>query len=235
MGGSCENSAFGPCRNAYNDDRVSGGSSGGSAVAVALDMCAFALGSDTGGSIRQPASYNGIVGIKPTNSRVSRYGLMAFAGTLDTIGVFTRTVKDNAYILSIIAGEDSKDSSSSTMPVDNYLESIKGSIKGKRIAVIREVQDLVEKTEQAELFKDILKFCIKNGADVTVANLPEYENVLPVYYTIAPAEASSNMNRFDGIRFAGKTAETPWDIVKDTRSNLLGREVKRRIRQLCAV
>lgn len=229
MGGSCENSAFGPCRNAYNDNRVSGGSSGGSAVAVALDMCAFALGSDTGGSVRQPASYNGIVGIKPTNSRVSRYGLMAFAGTLDTIGVFTRTVKDNAYILSIIAGEDVKDSSSSSMPVDNYLEHIKGSIKGKRIAVIKEVQELVEKTEQAELFRSILQFCQDNGAIVTTAQLPEYENVLPVYYTIAPAEASSNMNRFDGIRFAGKPADTAWDIVKNTRSALLGKEVKRRI------
>jgi aspartyl-tRNA(Asn)/glutamyl-tRNA(Gln) amidotransferase subunit A len=229
MGGSCENSAFGPCRNAYNDDRVSGGSSGGSAVAVALDMCAFALGSDTGGSVRQPASYNGIVGIKPTNARVSRYGLMAFAGTLDTIGVFTRTVKDNAYILSIIAGEDSKDSSSSSVPVDNYLESIKGSIKGKKIAVIKQVQDLVKKTEQAELFSDILEFCHNNGAIVSIEELPDYENVLPVYYTIAPAEASSNMNRFDGIRFAGKKADTAWDIVRNTRSDLLGREVKRRI------
>ena len=229
MGGSCENSAFGPCRNAYDDDRVSGGSSGGSAVAVALDMCAFALGSDTGGSVRQPSSYNGTVGLKPTNSRVSRYGLMAFAGTLDTVGVITRDVKDNAYIMSIIAGEDKNDSSSSKVPVDDYLDNIKGDIKGKRIAVIRQVQELVEKTEQADLFKDILKFCKDNGAIVTEAELPEYENVLPVYYTIAPAEASSNMNRFDGIRFAGIDGETTKDIVRNTRSTLLGREVKRRI------
>lgn len=229
MGGSCENSAYGSCRNAYNDDRVSGGSSGGSAVAVALDMCAFALGSDTGGSIRQPASYNGIVGIKPTNSRVSRHGLMAFAGTLDTIGVFTRNVKDNAYILSIIAGCDSKDQTSSTEPVDNYLENIKGSIQGKKIAVIRQVQELVNKTEQADLFKNILKFCEDNGAIISTAELPEYENVLAAYYTIAPAEASSNMNRFDGIRFAGLSADSSWDIVRNTRSTLLGKEVKRRI------
>ena len=229
MGGSCENSAFGPCRNAYNDDRVSGGSSGGSAVAVALDMCAFALGSDTGGSVRQPASYNGIVGIKPTNSRVSRYGLMAFAGTLDTVGVFTRNVKDNAYILSIIAGKDSEDSSSSDVVVDDYLNEIKGSINGKRIAVIRQVQELVEKTEQADTFREILEFCENNGAIVTTAELPDYENVLPVYYTIAPAEASSNMNRFDGIRYAGLNAETALDIIKGTRSSLLGKEVKRRI------
>lgn len=229
MGGSCENSAFGPCRNAYNDDRVSGGSSGGSAVAVALDMCAFALGSDTGGSVRQPSSYNGTVGLKPTNSRVSRYGLMAFAGTLDTIGVISRDVKDNAYVMSIIAGEDKNDSSSASVPVDNYLENIKGDIRGKRIAVIRQVQELVEKTEQADLFKEILQFCESNGAVVSTVELPEYENVLPVYYTIAPAEASSNMNRFDGIRFAGVEGETVKDIVRNTRSTLLGKEVKRRI------
>jgi len=230
MGGSCENSAFGACRNAYNDDRVSGGSSGGSAVAVALDMCAFALGSDTGGSIRQPASYNGIYGIKPTNSRVSRYGLMAFAGTLDTIGVFTRSAKDNAYVLSIMAGSDERDETSSKEPVDNYLSLIKCEIAGKRIAIIKEVQELVEKTEHADNFRKVLDYCQKHGASVTETSVKEYVSILPVYYTIAMAEASSNMNRFDGIRFTSSIGnENFMGIVKCTRSQLLGKEVKRRI------
>ena len=230
MGGSCENSAYGPCKNAYDDTRVSGGSSGGSAVAVALDMCAFALGSDTGGSVRQPASYNGIVGLKPTNGRVSRYGLMAYAGTLDTIGVLSKNVEDNAYVMSVIAGFDDRDTSSSIEPVDNYLEYIKHNISGKRIAIIQECQGLVEKTDQRDLFQKIVTFCQKNGAVVTKVSLPEYKNVLPAYYTIAPAEASSNMNKFDGIRFRDtiddKDAES---ITVATRSGLLGKEVKRRI------
>lgn len=230
MGGSCENSAFGPCKNAYDDTRVSGGSSGGSAVAVALDMCAFALGSDTGGSVRQPASYNGVVGIKPTYARVSRYGLMAYAGTLDTIGVFTRDVKDNAYIMSIIAGQDERDASSSSNPVDDYLNSIVGDIRGKKIAIIKDVQELVEKTEQHDLFNKILKFCKDNGAIVNEAELDGYENILSAYYTIAFAEASSNMNRFDGIRFENSIGgDSAKDITTNTRTSLLGREVKRRI------
>ena len=230
MGGSCENSAFGPCKNAYSDDRVSGGSSGGSAVAVALDMCAFALGSDTGGSVRQPASYNGVFGIKPTNSRVSRYGLMAFAGTLDTIGVITRTPRDNAYILSIIAGVDEKDETSSKEPVDNYLDCITNNISGKKIAVIKEVQDLIDKTEHKENFQKVLSYCQKHGAIVSEVSVKEYVSILPVYYTIAMAEASSNMNRFDGVRFGRALGgETFMEVVKGTRSKYLGKEVKRRI------
>ena len=230
MGGSCENSAFGPCRNAHDDNRVSGGSSGGSAVAVALDMCAFSLGSDTGGSIRQPASYNGIVGIKPTNYRVSRYGLMAFAGSLDTIGVFTRNVKDNAFVMSIIAGKSNNDSTTLDIPVDDYSQFISGDIKGKKIAIIREVQELVNKTEQASIFQDLLRYCQENGAIVTESILPEYTSILPVYYTTAFAEATTNMNRYDGIRFGAKEdADGYQDIVVKTRSRNLGREVKRRI------
>ena len=152
MGGSCENSAFGPCKNAHDDTKVSGGSSGGSAVSVALDMCSFALGSDTGGSVRQPASYNGIVGLKPTYGRLSRDGLCAFAGSLDTVGIFTRDVKDNAYILSILAGKDINDNTSSDAIVDDYLSEIKLSIVDKRIAVIKEVQQLVEKTPYAHVY-----------------------------------------------------------------------------------
>lgn len=230
MGGSCENSAFGPCRNAHDDTRVSGGSSGGSAVAVALDMCAFALGSDTGGSVRQPASYNGVFGIKPTNSRVSRLGLMAFAGTLDTIGVLGKTAKDCAYVLSIIAGKDNCDVSSSDESVDDYLALTLGNVVGKKIAIIKEVQELVQKTEHADLFQKVLSYCQKHGAIVTETSIKKYTSILPVYYTIAMAEASSNMNRFDGIRYTGTMpGETYMDIVRSSRSNLLGKEVKRRI------
>ena len=231
MGGSCENSAFGPCKNAHDDSRVSGGSSGGSAVAVALDMCAFALGSDTGGSVRQPASYNGIVGLKPTYGRISRYGLCAYASSLDTVGIFTRDVKDNAYVLSIIAGADAKDNTSSSATVDDYLSSIKDSINGKRIAIIKEVQELVKKTPYVDKYQDIIKFCQKNGAIVTETSIKEYEKVLPAYYTIAPAEASSNMGRVDGVRLASfeKNLDSLESIYVSIRSKYLGREVKRRI------
>lgn len=230
MGGSCENSAFGHCKNAHDDTRVSGGSSGGSAVAVALDMCAFALGSDTGGSVRQPASYNGVVGIKPTHGRNSRYGLMAYAGSLDTIGIFTKDVKDSAYILSLIAGKDVRDERSADVMVDDYLNEIKNSIKGKKIAIIKEVQELVAKTEYADICQKVLNFCQEHGAVVTETSLPEYESVLPAYYTIAMAEASSNMGRFDGIKYTSSCGENDLESVyKTTRSELLGREVKRRI------
>ena len=231
MGGSCENSAFGPCKNAYDDTRVSGGSSGGSAVAVALDMCAFALGSDTGGSVRQPASYNGIIGLKPSYGRISRYGLCAFASSLDTVGIFTKNVKDNAYILSIISGKDYHDNTSSSAPVDNYLSKIKDDIAGKRIAIIKEVQELVLKTPHAGVYQKVLDFCQKHGAIVSEHSVPEYVKILPVYYTFAFAEASSNMGRFDGIRFANNNhhADSLQDMYLKTRSLGLGKEVKRRI------
>lgn len=231
MGGSCENSAYGACKNAHDDTRVSGGSSGGSAVAVALDMCAFALGSDTGGSVRQPASYNGVVGLKPTHGRNSRYGLMAYAGSLDTIGVIAKDVKDVAYVMSIIAGRDDKDGTTFDVVVDDYLNEIKGTIAGKRIAIIKEVQGLVEKTENADIYQKVVEFCQKHGAVVSETSLPEYESVLPAYYTIAMAEASSNMGRFDGIKYTARcdNAESINEVYRKTRTELLGREVRRRI------
>lgn len=231
MGGSCENSAYGPCKNAHNDKYVSGGSSGGSAVAVALDMCAFALGSDTGGSIRQPSSYNGVVGLKPTYGRVSRYGLTAYADSLDTLGPITKNVDDNALILSIMAGKDSKDMTSSPVKVDDYLHSIENSIKGKKIAIIKEVQELVDKTDYAHVYQQIVDFCQEHGAFVTKCSIPEYKSILPTYYTLAMAEASSNLSRIDGIRYGdrGDENETISDIYTSTRTKLFGKEVKRRI------
>lgn len=231
MGGSTENSAFGTCKNAYDDERVSGGSSGGSAVSVALDMCAFALGSDTGGSIRQPASYNGIYGLKVTYGRISRFGLCPFADSLDTVGIFTRNVKDSAYILQIVAGFDEKDNTSSKKDVDDYLNCIKHNIIGKNIGIIDEVQKLIDKTPYKSLYDNVINFCRQNGANIIHKSIKDYEKVLPAYYTIAPAEASSNMGRFDGIRYTsvGENVDNVDNLYKSTRSNLLGREVKRRI------
>jgi len=230
MGGSCENSAFGPCRNAHDDNRVAGGSSGGSAVAVALDMCAFALGSDTGGSVRQPSSYNGVVGIKPTYARVSRYGLMAYAGTLDTIGVISRSVIDNAYVLSLISGKDDNDETSSVQPIENYLTQINGSILRKKIVVIKEVLELISKTEHASNFQELISYCQKHGALVSEISVNEYTSILPAYYTIAMAEASTNMNKFNGLRSVDSVeSDDFWKTLKEIRSKLLGKEVKRRI------
>jgi aspartyl-tRNA(Asn)/glutamyl-tRNA(Gln) amidotransferase subunit A len=230
MGGSCENSAFGPTRNAHDDSRVSGGSSGGSAVSVALDMCAFALGSDTGGSVRQPASYNGVVGLKPTYARISRYGLCAYASSLDTVGIFTKTVKDNAYILSILAGRDKNDDTSSTMPIDNYLGYISSGIAGKRIALIEEVEELVSKTNYAHVYHKVADYCQKHGAIVTRCHIPDYKYVIPTYYTIAMAEASSNMGRLDGIKYGKQqNGKSLAEVYSKSRAMYLGKEVKRRI------
>ena len=231
MGGSCENSAFGPCKNAYDDTKVSGGSSGGSAVSVALDMCAFALGSDTGGSIRQPASFNGVCGLKVTYGRTSRYGLCAFADSLDTVGLFAKDAKDLAYIWSLVAGKDEKDNTSSDTPVDNYLEYIKNAVSDKKIVVIDEVQVLVDKTPYSYIYEKVLNLCEKYGAKIVHKSIPNVEKVLPIYYTIAPAEASSNMGRIDGVKYTSVCgqAENIDDLYCDTRSKLLGKEVKRRI------
>lgn len=231
MGGSCENSAYGPCKNAYDDTKVSGGSSGGSAVAVALDMCAFSLGSDTGGSVRQPASFNGIVGLKPTYGRISRYGLCAFASSLDTVGIFTKDVKDNAFLLSILAGDDKFDGTSKKAKVDNYIDYLSDNINGKKIAIIKEVQELVKKTKYYNIYQKVLNYCQNHGAILTEVSIKNYTKVLPVYYTIAPAEGSSNMGRFDGVKYTSnvKDCKNINEIYSKTRSKFLGKEVKRRI------
>lgn len=231
MGGSTENSAYGACKNAYDDSRVSGGSSGGSAVSVALDMCGFSLGSDTGGSIRQPASYNGICGLKVTYGRISRYGLCPFADSLDTVGLFTKDVKDSAYILSVVAGRDIHDNTSANVKADNYISTINNGLADKNIAVIDEVQALIDKTPYKYMYDSVIKLCQKNGARIMHKSIPDYEKVLSAYYTIAPAEASSNMGRFDGVKYTSVWGEnnTMESLYKNTRSNLLGKEVKRRI------
>lgn len=231
MGGSCENSAFGACRNAFDDARVSGGSSGGSATAVALDLCAAALGSDTGGSIRQPAAFNGLVGIKPTYGRVSRYGLGAYASSFDQISPITKTVKDCALILGAIAGKDEKDETSLADSVPDYLNSIKNDIKGLRVGILKETKNLIGKTEYKNIYEKTADFFKNQGAEVKEFSVPFYELSLPVYYTLTCAEAASNLGRFDGIKYSARS-ESADDLNKvylNSRTENFGKEVKRRI------
>jgi aspartyl-tRNA(Asn)/glutamyl-tRNA(Gln) amidotransferase subunit A len=231
MGSSTENSAYCPTRNPWKLDRIPGGSSGGSAAAVAARIAAGALGSDTGGSVRQPASMCGIVGIKPSYGRVSRYGLIAFASSLDQIGSMGRTVKDAATILEVIAGYDPLDSTSMNLPVPHYQAALTGEVKGLKVGVPKEyfipgMEAEVEKAVRAAI--DHLKAL---GADVREVSLPHTDYGLPVYYLIAPAEASANLARFDGVRY-GPRVNTPdgmWGEYKATRGQGFGPEVKRRI------
>ena len=231
MGGSCENSAFGPCKNAFDNKRVSGGSSGGSATAVACDMCAFALGSDTGGSIRQPASFNGLVGIKPTYGRVSRYGLVAYASSFDQISPITKTVADSALILSIISGQDKKDETALRDNVPNYLAEIKGNIKGLRVGILKETNKLSGKTEYRKKYENIENWFKKQGASLQEFSVPYFDLCLPIYYTLTAAEACSNLGRFDGVKYTTRSehAEDLDKLYLHSRTEGFGKEVQRRI------
>jgi aspartyl-tRNA(Asn)/glutamyl-tRNA(Gln) amidotransferase subunit A len=231
MGSSNENSAYGPVKNPWDTSRVPGGSSGGSAVAVASGMAMAALGSDTGGSIRQPASLCGVVGLKPTYGRVSRYGLIAFGSSLDQIGPFANSVEDVAQVMNIIAGRDPLDSTSSDIGTDDYLTAIRGDVRGLRVGVPREYygegldREVREKIEAAiEKFKEL-------GAEIIDIRLPHTEYAVPVYYLIATAEASSNLARYDGVRygFRAEEASTLKEMYSRTRDQGFGAEVKRRI------
>lgn len=231
MGGSNENSAFGACKNAFNDSFVSGGSSGGSAVAVALNMCSAALGSDTGGSVRQPSSFNGVVGTKPTYGRVSRYGIVAFASSLDQVGPITKNVEDNAYLLNILAGCDENDQTTLSVPVDDYLIDIKNDISGMKIAYCKELLELYKKSDYYDNFVRLADFLKSHGATIEEVSIPNICLALPIYYIIAPAEATSNLTRFDGIKYTTR-CEDCLDLnslyVK-SRTEGFGDEVKRRI------
>lgn len=231
MGSSTENSAYGPVKNPWDTTCVPGGSSGGSAVAVAAGMVMGALGSDTGGSVRQPASFSGVVGLKPTYGRVSRYGLIAFGSSLDQIGQFANCVEDVARILGVVAGHDPNDSTSSDVAVDDYLSAITGEVRGLRVGVPREYYgagldpDVKEKTEAA------IKKLEEMGAEIIDVSLPHTEYAVPVYYLIATAEASSNLARYDGVRygFRAEGAATLKEMYSRTRDQGFGAEVKRRI------
>ncbi|KRM94941.1 aspartyl glutamyl-tRNA amidotransferase subunit A [Liquorilactobacillus aquaticus DSM 21051] len=231
MGGSTENSAFKLTKNAWDQTKVPGGSSGGSAAAVAAGEVIASLGSDTGGSIRQPASFNGIVGVKPTYGRVSRYGLIAFASSLDQIGPFTRTVKDNALLLNAISGADTRDFTSSKHEVPDFTKGIDSGVKGMRIAVPKEYLGEGVADDIKKAVKNAISVFEKLGAKVDEVSLPHSKYGVPVYYIIASSEASSNLQRFDGIRYGHRAQDVKnlEDVYVKSRSEGFGDEVKRRI------
>lgn len=231
MGGSGETSYFGPTKNAWNQAKVPGGSSSGSASAVAGGEVRLSLGSDTGGSIRQPAAFNGIVGLKPTYGRVSRFGLIAFGSSLDQIGPFSKTVKENAQLLNVLSGNDPKDSTSSQLAVPDFTSKIGKDIKGLKIALPKEYmgEGIDEKVKERILAA--AKHLESLGAIVEEVSLPHSKYGVAVYYIIASSEASSNLQRFDGIRygFRSENVKNLDDIYVNTRSEGFGDEVKRRI------
>lgn len=231
MGGSTETSHYQRTYNPWNLDYVPGGSSGGSAAAVAAGEVPFTLGSDTGGSIRQPAAYCGVVGLKPTYGRVSRFGLVAFASSLDQIGPITRNVEDNAYLLQAISGVDPCDSTSANLPVPNYVEQLTGDVKGLRIAVPKEYLGEGVQASVRNAILEALKVLEKLGATWEEVSLPHSKYGVATYYLLASSEASSNLARFDGIRYGYRAqgAENLIDLYKKTRSEGFGDEVKRRI------
>ena len=231
MGGSTENSAFGVTKNAFDDTRVAGGSSGGSACAVALGLCAFALGSDTGGSIRQPSSFNGVVGLKPTYGRVSRYGLVPFADSLDTVGPIAKTSEDCAIVLNAIAGKDQNDPTCSLNNPETYLKKLNNSIKGKVFGVPTEILNLIKQTPYTKNYQELFKLLSSSGATVKEISIDSYETSLAAYYILSPAEASSNLGTLDGIKFTKtyKDAKNISDLVSISRTKYLGSEVRRRI------
>jgi len=230
MGSSTENSAYGPSRNPWNRDYIPGGSSGGSAAAVTADLCVASLGSDTGGSIRQPASLCGVVGLKPTYGRVSRYGLVAYASSLDQIGPLTKEVRDAAILLQAIAGHDPKDSTSVNAPVPDYQERLGQEIKGLKIGVPKEFFGAGLDPEVEAAVKAALQTLAGLGADLIEVSLPHTEYAVAVYYVLAVAEASSNLARYDGVKYGFRAdGANLLDMYAQTRSQGFGAEVRRRI------
>ena len=230
MGSSNENSAFGPVRNPWNTDCIPGGSSGGSAVAVAADECIASLGSDTGGSIRQPAALCGCVGLKPTYGRVSRYGLVAFASSLDQVGPFTKDVRDAATLLQVIAGADERDSTNVPEPVPDYSTALSADVKGLRIGLPREYQMEGLDPEVKAATDAAVKQLEGLGAEVKEISLPHTEYAIATYYIIATAEASANLARFEGVRYGARVdGADPEEMNRKTRGAGFGEEVKRRI------
>jgi len=232
FGSSCETSCYGPTRNPRDPERVPGGSSGGSAAAVADHTAIAALGSDTGGSIRQPAAFCGVVGIKPTYGRVSRYGLIAFASSLDQIGPITKDVRDAALLLGVIAGHDPKDSTTANVPVDDYVSYLGKPVKGMKVGVFKDselqgLQPAVRKFAHEEAITKLKSL----GAEIVEISLPHMKHSVEVYYIVAPSEASSNLARFDGVRFGhrSKSSQTLLELFESSRGEGFGAEAKRRI------
>jgi aspartyl-tRNA(Asn)/glutamyl-tRNA(Gln) amidotransferase subunit A len=233
MGSSTENSAFKTTRNPWDIARVPGGSSGGSAAALAAGMCSASIGSDTGGSIRQPAALCGVVGLKPTYGRVSRYGLVAFASSLDQIGPFGRTVADAALLMNVIAGHDPKDSTSVPLPVPDYLAELEKPVEKLRIGIAREYDSAAGVDPQVHAAVNAARKKFQElGAELVDVSLPHTEYGIAAYYIIAPCEASSNLARYDGVHFGHRTKEPVKDIIElfsKSRAEAFGPEVQRRI------
>src|SRR5687768_2064728 len=230
MGSSNEHSAFGPARNPWDSTRVPGGSSGGSAAAVAARMVPVALGSETGGSVRQPAAFCGVVGLKPTYGRISRSGLVAFASSLDQIGIVTKTIRDCAEVFDIIAGHDPMDSTSSREPAGDATMDLDAGVKGLRFGIVREAVERLEGEVRAnfDAAVDVLR---RGGASVEEVSIPTIPYAIAIYYIVANAEASANLARFDGIRYGHRSerARTLDEVYSDSRGEGFGAEVKRRI------
>lgn len=232
MGSSNENSAIAACLNPWDISRVPGGSSGGSAAAVASFQCAASLGTDTGGSIRQPAAFCGIVGLKPTYGRVSRYGVIAFASSLDQVGPMARTVEDVALLLEVISGFDARDATSIDAPVPRYRDALERGVSGLRIGLPDEYFVGPIDADVIRAIEDAIAVYKRMGADIVRVSLPHTKYALPTYYLVAPAEASSNLARFDGVRYGGRADEARDGLTamyEHTRGQGFGSEVKRRI------
>jgi aspartyl-tRNA(Asn)/glutamyl-tRNA(Gln) amidotransferase subunit A len=231
MGSSTENSCFGPTRNPWDLERIPGGSSGGSAAAVAADECIASLGSDTGGSIRQPAACCGVVGMKPTYGRVSRYGLVAFASSLDQIGPFSKDVRDTALLLNVISGHEPRDSTSVPLPVPDYTKALTDEVPGMVLGIPGEISGAGLDPEVAAAVQKAVRTLEKLGARTVEVSLPHSEYALAVYYIIAPCEASSNLARYDGVKYGFRAggAKDLMDMYRETRRQGFGAEVKRRI------
>lgn len=231
MGSSNENSAFKKVHNPWNLNKVPGGSSGGSAASVAACEATLALGSDTGGSIRLPASFCGIVGMKPTYGKVSRYGLIAFASSLDQIGSFSRTVEDSAALLEVISGYDKHDSTSLKLPVENYRSTLNNDIKGMKIGVVKELMSEGLSPDVEKALKSAIDTYKSLGAEIVEISLPNLKHSIGIYYILATAECSSNLARFDGVRYGHRTEEASnlLEMYCKSRAEGFGPEVKRRI------
>lgn len=233
MGSSTENSALGVTRNPYDLTRVPGGSSGGSAAAVGGNLCIAALGTDTGGSIRQPASFCNCVGVKPSYGRVSRYGVTAFASSLDQVGPMTKSVEDAAILLKALAGHDEMDGTTPLDPVPDYAAALKGaSLKGVKLGLPKEYLNTVGMDAEVKRITDeAIKACEQAGAELVEVSLPHTEYAMAVYYVIAPAEASANLSRFDGVRYGHRSelAKDVYSLYVKSRAEGFGPEVKRRI------
>jgi len=231
MGSSTENSAWRPVRNPHDLSRVPGGSSGGSAAAVAADMAVVTLGSDTGGSIRQPASFCGVVGLMPTYGRVSRYGLIAFASSLDHIGPLTKTVKDTAIVLRTIAGRDPMDSTSAEVPVPDYVAELEKPVRGLKLGVAKEYFGDGLDAEVRSAVEAAIQNLANLGCEIVPVSLPHTKYAIPTYYIVATAEASSNLARYDGVRYGHRARDgrTLSEMYRRSRDQGFGAEVKRRI------